>query len=240
MLRITLVAPVLIALTASPLPPTDARAAEQPLTVEGERDAIGGEMRELGEEIRHGGAGTADDDDPERGTDQGGGVNPFEFNRLKRDQALWTGVVFLVLLAVLWKFAWRPIVLGLDRREYGIADNIAQAEKANADARELFAQYERKLAEARDEVRGIIDEGRREAEKQAQQVIDRANADADARVQSAMREIDDAADGAMKELARNSSALAVELAGRIVASELRPADHDRLIEQAINEFAKQN
>jgi F-type H+-transporting ATPase subunit b len=201
----------LFALTAS--------AADDVTTVEGERELIGEEIHEVGEKVT---------------------VNPLAFDSVKRDQALWTGVVFLVLLAVLWKFAWGPIAQGLDRREYGIADNIAQAEKANADARELLAHYERKLAEAQDEVRGIIDTGRHEAEKQASQIVERANDEADLRAQRAMREIDDATAGALKELANRSATLAVELAGRIVAGELKPADHQRLIEQAVNDFAKQN
>ena len=80
------------------------------------------------------------------------------------DLAIWTFLVFLVLLAVLWKFAWGPIAAALDLREQKIADNIAAAEQCNEEAKKLLADYEAKLAAARDEVRGILDEARRDAE----------------------------------------------------------------------------
>ena len=54
--------------------------------------------------------------------------NPLEF---RTDLAIWTGIVFLVLLLVLWKFAWGPIASGLDQREQAVADQIAAAEKSN-------------------------------------------------------------------------------------------------------------
>ena len=70
-------------------------------------------------------------------------ANPLD---LKSDLALWTAVVFVVLLAVLWKFAWKPIAEGLDKREQHIADQIAEAERNNQDARQLLADYQQKLA----------------------------------------------------------------------------------------------
>ena len=84
-----------------------------------------------------------------------GEANPLEF---KSDLAIWTGVVFAVLLAVLWKFAWKPIAEGLDKREKQIADQIAEAERHNQDARQLLADYQQKLAASQGEVRGILDQ----------------------------------------------------------------------------------
>ena len=60
----------------------------------------------------------------------GRAADPLEW---KSDLALWTAVVFLCLLAILWKFAWKPIAEGLDKRERNVADQIAQAEAANAE-----------------------------------------------------------------------------------------------------------
>ena len=70
-------------------------------------------------------------------------TNPLEF---KTDLAIWTAVVFLIVLSLLWKFAWGPIAEGLDKREQRIADEISAAEKSNADARDLLQQYQDKLA----------------------------------------------------------------------------------------------
>ena len=70
-------------------------------------------------------------------------MNPFSLSNLETDLALWTAVVFFCLLAILTKFAWGPLAAGLDKRERGIADQIAQAEAANQKAKEILADYER-------------------------------------------------------------------------------------------------
>src|SRR5688572_15287754 len=60
------------------------------------------------------------------------------------DLALWTFVMFLVLLAVLSKFAWKPIAQALEERERAIESNIAKAEGAAAEARGMLSEYEKK------------------------------------------------------------------------------------------------
>ncbi len=92
----------------------------------------------------------------------------------KSDLAIWTAVVFVVLLAVLWKFAWKPIAEGLDKREKQMADQIAEAERNNRDARQLLADYQQKLAASQGEVRGILDQARREAEQLGREMLEKA------------------------------------------------------------------
>ena len=98
-------------------------------------------------------------------------ANPLDW---KSDLAIWTAVVFVVLLAVLWKFAWKPIAEGLDKREKQMADQIAEAERNNRDARQLLTDYQKKLAASQGEVRGILDQGRREAEQVGQEMLEKA------------------------------------------------------------------
>jgi F-type H+-transporting ATPase subunit b len=162
-----------------------------------------------------------------------GALNPLDF---KADLAIYTAVVFLVLLVVLWKLAWGPIVRGLEQRERRIHDEIASAEKANTEARELLAQYHARLAAAEGEVRGIVERGRREAEQLGREMLDRARAETEAEKQRALREIDLATAGALKELAERSATLAVELAGKILQSRLDPAAHAELIRRAVDRF----
>ena len=163
-----------------------------------------------------------------------GTINPLEF---KTDLAIWTAVVFLLLLAVLWKFAWGPLAEGLDKREKHVADQIFQAQEANKKAKDLLAGYEKKLADSEDEVRAIIEKGRRDAEEVRRVLLEKAKADAKAEPERALKQIDAATTGAIKELADRSANLAVELAGRIVHAKLNPKDHAKLIEQAVAGFA---
>ncbi len=167
------------------------------------------------------------------GAEGSAAINPMEW---KSDLALWTAVVFVCLLAILWKFAWKPIAEGLDKRERNVADQIAQAEEANQKAAAILADYELKLAAAQNEVRAIVEQGRRNAEKQGQVLIDKAKQDAEAEYQRAVKQIDAATGAAIKELASQSATLAVELAGKIVRSKLSAKDHTRLIDDAVAGF----
>jgi len=169
------------------------------------------------------------------------GLNPLTFRgfNFRGDLAIWTAVVFLVVLALLGKFAWKPIAEGLDKRERGVADQIAQAEAANQKAKEILADYERKLAAAQDQVRAILDQGRHDADQVGHTLIDKAKEEAKAEYQRAVHQIEAATTAALEELADRSATLAVELAGKIVRAKLSPSDHARLIEQAVGEFVRE-
>jgi F-type H+-transporting ATPase subunit b len=164
-------------------------------------------------------------------------INPLAWSR---DLAVWTGAVFLLLLVVLWLFAWTPIAEGLQKREGHIAEEIESAKRANAEAAQLLRQYEKRLATAEEEVRQMLDDARREAEVVGRQVVEKARADAEGERKRAVNEIELATAGALKELAERSATLAVELAGRIVHERLDPAAHHRLIEQAVAGFGGGN
>jgi F-type H+-transporting ATPase subunit b len=167
------------------------------------------------------------------GGGHGSSGGPLDF---QTDLALWTGVIFVVLFAVLWRYAWGPIARGLDSRERMIADQIAQAERSNEEARRLLADYQQKLAGSQDEVRAIVEQGRREAEQSGRELLEHARGEAKREQEKALREIDQAKDGALKELAERSATLAVDLAGKILGARLKSEDHSRLIAQALANF----
>jgi F-type H+-transporting ATPase subunit b len=102
----------------------------------------------------------------------------------------------------------------------------------------LLSDYEKKLADSQDEVRAILEKGRRDAEEVGRSMIEKAKANAKAEGERMLKQIDAATAGAIKELADRSAALAVELAGKIVHARLNPKDHAKLIEQAVAGFAE--
>jgi F-type H+-transporting ATPase subunit b len=167
-----------------------------------------------------------------------GDLNPLAPSALQGDLAIWTAVVFLLLLWILWKFAWRPLAAALDKREHNVAQQIADAEAANQQAKQLLADYDRKLAAAGDEVRAILEQGRRDAEKLGREMLDKAKDEARAEQQRALEQIEAATDAAVSTLADRSAAMAIELAGKIVRAKLNPGDHARLIEEAVGEMVK--
>jgi F-type H+-transporting ATPase subunit b len=153
------------------------------------------------------------------------------------DLAIFTAVVFLLLLAILGKFAWKPIIEGLEKRERHIADNIAAAERAGEEARRTMAEYQAKLASAADEVRAMLEEARRDAEHTKQEIVAEAKTAAQAEHDRQMREIRTATDSALKQLAETSATLAIDLAAKVIRQKLNPQDHQKLIREAVEKFA---
>jgi F-type H+-transporting ATPase subunit b len=168
----------------------------------------------------------------EAGDEGGHGASPNPL-AISPDLAIFTAIVFLVLLAVLWKFAWGPIAEALDQREHGIAGQIEEAKRSNEDAKRLLAEHQTRLDGATEEVKGLLDQARRDAESQKQQIVTEAQQAAQAEKDRAVREIGLAKDQALQELAERSVDTAVNLAGQIVRRQLTADDHVDLIKNAL-------
>ncbi|MDO4582825.1 MAG: F0F1 ATP synthase subunit B [Planctomycetia bacterium] len=170
------------------------------------------------------------------GAEGGNSLNPLE--SIRGDLTLWTAVTFLVVLAILWKFAWGPIMDGLEKRENYVFSQRSEAEKANEDARALLAEYKTQLAQAKSEIQAMRAEATANAEKAATLLMDKTKADIQASRRAATQEIENAKIQAQKELAGMSAELAVQLAGVILKQKLDPASHRKLIDQAVANFGK--
>jgi F-type H+-transporting ATPase subunit b len=162
------------------------------------------------------------------------GANPLKFDV---DLGLWTLVVFLGLLALLTKFAWRPIMDGLDARELGISNNIDSAEQANQKAQDNLAQYEAKLASVNDEAAAILAEARSDATAAKEKIMAEAAEEAQRTKDRALADIEAAKAEAVRELAQSSVDTAVNLAGSIVGRSLDKNDHSQLIDKAVDRFS---
>lgn len=146
---------------------------------------------------------------------------------------IWTLIIFLAVLWVLGKYAWGPILEGLQGREKFIVDSLDKAKQHRDEATALLKQYEEKLAAARTETEAILDEARRDASALRAREEERAKEEADKLLARARREIEIARETAVKELYSRAAKLSTEGASRILERELDPADHDRLIRESI-------
>ena len=155
------------------------------------------------------------------------------------DLALWSFVVFLALLGLLTKFAWKPIMEGLAKREQGIADLISSTQAAHDDAKRLLASYERRLAEASEEVRGMLEEARRDSEVTRQTIIADARTAAEEERARARHEIGLAKDDALAQIAEKAGSLAVEVAGKFLREKLGPEDQSRLVRDSVASISSQ-
>lgn len=147
--------------------------------------------------------------------------------------ALWTVVIFFLVLVVLGKFAWGPLLTSLQARENFIRDAMAKAERDRLEAEARLKEYLDKLAAARAEATAIVEEGRRDAEVLKHKIEADAKREYDLTIERAKREISIATETATKELYTLSSKLATDIASRILGREINPQDHERLIAEGI-------
>jgi F-type H+-transporting ATPase subunit b len=160
--------------------------------------------------------------------------NPLAF---RTDLALWTLFVFLILFGLLSYFAWPQIAAALDERERKITDNIAASEARLADAQRVLAEHEAKLMAAAGEVRQLLEEARRDADHTKKQIEAAGHQAAKDELARALREIDRAKDGAIQELAVASANVAVDLAGKVIRTQLTAEKNNELVREALEKFA---
>lgn len=148
----------------------------------------------------------------------------------------WTLATFLVVMVVLWKFAWTPILEALDARSEKIRSDLDGAENAKLEAEKALAEYQAKLAEVRDEVKEIIEEGKRDATKVKEDIVNAANQEAKEIRERASRETGLASAKAFEELWETATDLSTELAAKIISKSLTAKDHQKLADEVIEKY----
>ena len=149
---------------------------------------------------------------------------------------LWVAITFLVLIVVLAKVAWGPIVKMLDERERTIRDAIDQAKKERAEAEKLLGQQKDSLAQARREAADLAKKGQQEVEGLRAELTAKARKEADDLVATARRTIEEETRKAAAELKAQVADLAVGAATRIVKSSLDEKAQRALVEEYLREL----
>lgn len=191
------------------------------------------------------GSGHAGDDHGGHGVDHdlshaNASVNMQSPQEFRSDLAIWTLAVFICLLVILGKFAWGPIMEGLEKREQSIAAMIDDAKQGQERAAEQLKEYEAKLAAAGEEARDLVAQARKDAESAKDRILGEAQEAADRQRQRAVEDIEVAKNVALQEITEKSVDLAVNLAGRIVRQQLNAEDHSQLIREAMDQLPSRN
>ena len=142
---------------------------------------------------------------------------------------------FLILLAVLAKFMYKPFLANLERRKQMIEDAISNAEAVNKRADEKMNSYNKRIAGAEREAAGIINEAKIKADKQASQIIDDANEKAALIMQKAEQEIERQKDAAITEAREQIGMLAVMAAEKIIEKELDDVGQTQIMDSILDE-----
>ncbi|WP_020468563.1 F0F1 ATP synthase subunit B [Zavarzinella formosa] len=156
-----------------------------------------------------------------------------QFGLTRWDLGIFTLVVFLALMVILGKFAWGPMIEGLDKREAGLLKVHSDADTARAEAQKALAEIQARLAQGHNEVRAMLDEARRDAQAVKDQMKAEASADAQAERERGRKEIEMARDQALQEIYQQAVQLASLVSTKAIKRELTPSDHARLVDEAL-------
>ncbi|OFX23660.1 MAG: ATP synthase F0 subunit B [Anaeromyxobacter sp. RBG_16_69_14] len=146
---------------------------------------------------------------------------------------LWTAITFLILIAVLSKFAFGPIVKLLADRERTIREAIEQAKKERAEAERMLAEQKSSLAGAQREAAALAQRSKQEVEVLRADLTARARKEADELVASARQQIQDEKAKALAELKGQVVDLAIDAARRLIQSSLDEKAQRALVEEYI-------
>ena len=146
---------------------------------------------------------------------------------------LWTALTFILLLIVLSKFAWGPIVKMLDEREKTIREAIESAKRERAEAEKLLAEQKESLARASREAAELARRNQAEVEKLRQELTAKAKKEADDLVAAARRQVQEEIAKAGAELKAQVVDLAIDAAGRLVKANLDEKAQRKLVEEYI-------
>jgi len=153
---------------------------------------------------------------------------------------IWTWVSFFLLLYVLSRFAYRPLMFLVAKREKRIKESLREAEKAKTQAEAISDERERTLREAKQQASEIISRARDTAESEKRRIMDDAREESNRMLKKAEDEIGREKRQALSELSDTVADLAIGAAERIVKANLNEDTHRRLIDEVIEELEKDN
>jgi F-type H+-transporting ATPase subunit b len=152
----------------------------------------------------------------------------------------WTAVTFAILLIILGKLAWRPILEMLDEREKKISESLEQAEIARAEAEKTMAEQNKIIEAAKKEAQEILNTSRNAADSTKEEIVQKAKQEADQLLNKAKREIELSRDKAIEEIRDLAVELSMTATTKLIGKSLDEKEHKALIEQSIKNIGDLN
>lgn len=150
----------------------------------------------------------------------------------------WQIVVFVILLWVLGKFAWKPILNALREREKSIEDALVAAEKARAEVAKISADNERLLQQARAEKEEILKKAQQTARELVEEAKENAKREADRIIAEARLQVEAERKAFVNEMKKEVAKLSLQIAEKLLRKELSDDENQRLLaEKLINEIS---
>ena len=150
----------------------------------------------------------------------------------------WTVVTFVVLMLILKKVAWKPILTALDLRESSIRESLEKAERAKEEAEKILLENKERLAKADEESKILVNKSREYAESLKEQMLKESKEQAQKIVNDATLEIERQRETAFEELKSQVAEIAVQAAEKILKENLNKETQKRIADNYIKEITK--
>jgi F-type H+-transporting ATPase subunit b len=157
---------------------------------------------------------------------------------LRLDLGLWSIVVFLGLFFILRKYAWGPILHGLEKREQNILSAIEEAQRARLEAQQMHDRLQQQLDRAGEEVNKIMEKARLDGQHLMEEMVGKARGEIQTERERAHREIEMAKDQAFLELRVHTIQLATLISAKAIRRQISEEDHRHLLDEALSELGQ--
>ena len=149
---------------------------------------------------------------------------------------IWTIATFLILLWLLAKFAWRPLLAALEQRQETIRKSLDDAQQAKQDLERLNAESRKILAEARVQAESILSQTRTDASRLRDELKQKAQSEAAGVIKNAERQIEMETQRALQQIRNEAVDLSVAIASKVLERNVTKEDNERLIEETFKQI----
>ena len=149
---------------------------------------------------------------------------------------IWTIATFLILLWLLAKFAWRPLLAALEQRQETIRKSLDDAQQAKQDLERLNAESRKILAEARVQAESILSQTRTDASRLRDELKQKAQSEAAGVIKNAERQIEMETSRAIQQIRNEAVDISIAIASKVLERNVTREDNERLIEETFKQI----
>lgn len=162
----------------------------------------------------------------------------FDVTEIEWVNAAYQLAAFLVLMLLLKKFAFGPIMDMMEKREQHVANQIASAEKNREESEKYLAEQREAIQSARQEAREIVENSKKMSDQQAEEIVAAAKREAERMKDTAVAEINTEKEQAISALREQVSTLSVLVATKVIEKELDESEQEKLIQETLKEVGE--
>lgn len=159
------------------------------------------------------------------------GSSAMDLFKIEPGLTLWTWITFLVLFFILKKFAWKPLVEAVEKREKTISDAVEDARKTKEALENLSEEHEKMRAESEQSAREILRQGKEAGEKIAREIEEKARGAADEMLEHARQQIGEEKEKAVAALKEEAVDMVIQTSAKLVEKSLDDEAHRKIVKQ---------